>query len=97
MSCLQNFNRLKKLSDEQREQVKYNKIIQNLYIVRKRLSQKIHENLDILKKAQNAKIHTEYFHVQRLLVNIIRFEKRFLLKQTQHDYDIQTSIDNIER
>ena len=97
MSRLQNFNRLKRLSDGQREQMKHNKIIQNLYIVRKRLFQKIHESFDILKEAQDATIHTKYFHVQRLFVNIICFEERFLLKQAQHDYDKQILIDNIKR
>ena len=77
--------------------MKHNKIIQNLYIARKRLFQKIHESFDILKEAQDAKTHTKYFHVQRFLVNTIRFEERSLLKQAQHDYDIQISINNIER
>ena len=97
MSRLQDPNRPKRLSDGQREQVRHSKAIQDLYRARERLSQKIHENFDTLKEAQGAAAHTEYLHVQRLLVNTIRFEERSLLKQAQHDYDRQAPIDNIER
>ena len=63
MNRLQNFNCFKRLNDEQRKQMRHNKIIQNLYIAQKRLFQKIHENFDILKEAQDAAAHTKYLHV----------------------------------
>ncbi len=99
ISCLQNLYRSRKLDNRQQEQIKYSKIIQNLYIARQNLSQKIYNSFDTLKKTktENLSLYTKYFRTQHLLVATICAEERFLLKTIQQKYNRQTLIDNIER
>lgn len=99
ISCLQNLDRFKKLDDRQWEQVRRNKIIQDLYVAQQSLSQKIYNNFDTLKKTKtkSSSLHVKYFRIQRLFVIIIRIEERSLFKAMRQKYDKQISIDNIER
>ena len=97
MSRLQNSLRSKKLNDQQRDQVRHCKIIQNLLVARRRLFDMIYENFDILKKTKDSSLHAKYLQAQRLLISTIRAEERVLLKRTQKKYDKLILIENIER
>ena len=74
-------------------------IIHDLQAERKRLSNMIYEKYDIIKKIEikSSSLHAKYVEIQRFLLNTIRVEKRFLLRQTQIKYDRDVFIKNIER
>lgn len=96
---MQNLYQSRKFNNRQQKQIKYSKIIQNLYIARQSLSREIYNSFDTLKKTKtkSSSLYIEYLRIQYLFVTTIYIEERSLLKAMQQKYNRQILINNIKQ
>lgn len=90
-------NRPRKLTLEQKRDVRHSRPVLELTSIRDRLCTQIEETFGVVKMAEGEPIHRDYQAVRRQLDSTIRAAERALLKRVQEDYDTVAPVLAIQR
>ncbi|QKX63180.1 uncharacterized protein TRUGW13939_10349 [Talaromyces rugulosus] len=90
-------NRPRKLTLEQKQEVRHSRQVLELTSIRDRLCMQIEETFGVVKMAEGEPIHRDYQAVRRQLDSTIRATERALLKRAQEDYDTVAPVLAIQR
>lgn len=87
--------RPKKLTDVQKEAIKREKELRDLYDCRDRLHDEIRNKYGPVHKAKGQEVYDDYEAVNRTICSKIRSRERAVLKQIQEDYDAKAPSKDI--
>lgn len=87
--------RPRKLSDEQREEIKREKEVRDLYDCKNQLLDEIREAYGPIAKAKGEGVYDDYVAVNRAIHSKFRMRERAVLKQSQADYDAEAPLKDI--